>query len=403
MSKKLFVYLAAVAIVVVGGYFLIYGKSGKAEATYDFATVTKGSIETTVSATGTLSPVTTIDVGTQVSGTIDSVYVDYNDTVKAGRVLAVLDTTLLNAAVMDADANVDRSEAQLVQAKADYERNKALLDRGLISDAEYLPFQVSLKSQEASLKSSQAALLRAKRNLQYAVIKSPINGIVISRNVEAGQTVASSLSTPTLFVIAENLSRMEILADIDESDIGQIEVGQPVRFTVATYADKEFTGSVKQVRLQPRTVSNVVTYTAVVEADNESGFLLPGMTATIDFVTQSHDDVLLIPSKALRFNPTEDQLAEFEKRMEKERAAKTESGPRATGDSTTGSQPQGQGQFVGAMMPGEGGGRRSGGAVWYLDSLGQLAMAPLRPGLSDGVNTEILRSRVLTEGMKIIL
>ncbi len=399
MSKKLFIYLIAVAAVVVGGYFLIWGKAEPADATYSFGEVSRGNVETTVSATGTLSPVTTIDVGTQVSGTIDSVYVDYNDTVKAGQILAVLDTTLLSAAVVDAEANMERAEAQLVQAKADYERNKTLFDRGMISDAEYLPFQVSLKTQEATIKSNQASLMRAKRNLQYAVIRSPINGIVISRDVEAGQTVAASLSTPTLFIIAQSLSQMEILADVDESDIGSIEVGQPVRFTVATYIDKEFTGTVKQVRLQPKTVSNVVTYTAVVVADNNDGLLLPGMTATLDFITEQHDDVLLVPSKALRFQPTEDQLAAFRKRMEAERAGRNSGGPEA-GDSTGGRRP-GPGQFGGGNFGG--GMRRNGGAVWYVDSLGQLAMAPLRTGISDGTNTEVVRSRVLTEGMKVIV
>ncbi len=412
MKKKLFVYLVVVVVIVVGAYFLIYGMPGKTETTYDFATVSKGNIETTVSATGTLSPVTTIDVGTQVSGTIDSVYVDFNDTVRAGQILAVLDTTLLSAAVMDAEANLDRTNAQLTQAKADYERNKALFDRGMISDAEYLPYQVALKTQQASLKSMDAALMRAKRNLQYAVIRSPINGIVISRNVEAGQTVAASLSTPTLFVIAENLSKMEILADVDESDIGQIEVGQPVRFTVATYTDKEFTGRVKQVRLQPQTISNVVTYTAVVEADNDEGYLLPGMTATLDFVTESRNDVLLIPSKALRFRPDAAQLAAFQKRMEQEHEARAKEGAPGGPDSTgaqSGERPSfggAPGGFGGGFAgPGGMSGRnhRGGSAVWYLDSTGQLAMAPLRTGISDGTNTEVLRSRVLTDGMKIIV
>jgi HlyD family secretion protein len=242
------------------------------------------------------------------------------------------------------------------------------------------------------------ALDRARRNLQYAVIRSPISGVVINKNVEAGQTVASSLSTPTLFSIAEDLSSMEILADVDESDIGQIKMGQAVLFEVAAYMNKEFTGVVSQLRLQPRTVSNVVTYTVVVQAKNEEGLLLPGMTATVTFTTEKHAGVLLIPSKAMRFQPSEKEAAAFQERRQKQMGDIPDS---ARG---MGRGPSGMRQGMGGDSQGHGGGsQRSMTMVWYLDSLGQLSAAPIRTGMTDKTNTEVVSSRALTEGMKIIV
>jgi HlyD family secretion protein len=398
VKVRTIIYIVTIILILLGAYFLVFGLPTSSPVRYEFATVTFGDVENTVSATGTVTPVTTVEVGTQISGTIDTVFVDYNDAVKAGQVLAVLDTTLLKSAVLDADANLSRSEAQLQQAQSDYDRNKSLFDRTMISEADFLPFRVGLKVQEANVKSAQATLARAKRNIDLAVIQSPITGIVIGKNVESGQTVAASLSTPTLFIIAEDLSRMEILTDVDESDIGLIKTDQNVRFEVATYPDKEFAGSVKQVRLQPKTVSNVVTYTVVVEARNDEGFLLPGMTATVDFITEQRTHVLLVPNKALRFQPTAEQLAKLQKSSQ----PKVQPGGEPQGaspDTSVGSAMGGQQAWAAG-----GHGRPKDAAVaWYLDSLGQLASAPFRAGLSDGSNTEVVRSRVLVDGLKVIV
>lgn len=397
MKMRTIIYIVTIVLILLGAYFLVFGLPTSSSVRYDLAAVTIGDVENTVSSTGTVTPVTTVEVGTQISGTIDTVFVDYNDAVRAGQVLAVLDTTLLKSAVLDADANLARSEAQLQQAQSDFDRNKSLFDRTMISEADFLPFQVGLKVQEAAVKSAQATLARAKRNIDLAVIQSPIAGIVIGKNVESGQTVAASLSTPTLFVIAQDLSQMEILADVDESDIGLIKTGQNVRFEVATYPEKKFTGSVKQIRLQPRTVSNIVTYTVVVEARNDDGFLLPGMTATVDFITDQRTNVLLVPNKALRFQPSAEQLAKLQKSIPKVQADSARQG--ATHDTSAGFAAGGQKDWGG-----EGHGRPKDAAVaWYLDSLGQLASAPLRTGLSDGSNTEVVRSRVLVDGMKVIV
>ena len=396
MKRKMIWYGLALIVVIVGGYAIINGRSSSQVLKYDFATISRGDLESTISATGALSPLTTVDVGTQVSGTIDSVYVDFNDNVKQGQVLAVLDTVLLKTTVLDADANLQRAKAQLEQAQSDYERNLKLFNEKLISDADFLTAKVAVKSQEASVKSAEAALERAQRNLQYAVIRSPIKGTVISKGVETGQTVAASFSTPTLFTIAQDLRRMQILADVDESDIGLIKEGQLVRFEVQTYPNKKFTGVVRQLRLQPTTISNVVTYTVVVDAENEDNLLLPGMTATVDFITDQKTNVLLVPNKALRFTPSEDQLKAVFERRQKE----MENLP----DSVK-AQMQARRQSRMAAGSGGNGGNFTPPAdmsrLWYLDSTGQLAMMPVRTGSTDGVNTEV-NGRNLTEGMQVI-
>lgn len=398
MLKRITIYGGLLILIVIAAYLIFHKSFASTSSGYEFATVTRGDIENTVSATGTLAPITSVDIGTQVSGTIDSVYVDFNDHVKEGQVLAVLDTTLLRSSVLDAEANLERVQAQLLQAQVEFNRYQKLYDSNLVSDAEFLPYQVAYKSQQASLKSAQVALDRANRNLQYAVIRCPINGVVINKNVEAGQTVAASLSTPTLFSIAEDLSNMEILADVDESDIGQIKMGQAVQFEVAAYMNKEFTGTVSQVRLQPRTVSNVVTYTVVVQAKNEDGLLLPGMTATITFTTEKHTDVLLIPSKAMRFQPSEKEMTAARERRQKQ-MGNTPDSAHAMGRGPSSTR---QGMPPDSLRR-NGGSPRNMTMVWYLDSLGLLSAAPVRTGMTDKTNTEVVSSRVLTEGMKIIV
>lgn len=394
MKKKIiFGILLLAALLFIGAIFLNSVKSnGKTQ--YQFAEITRGDLESTISSSGALSPVTTVEVGTQVSGTLSKIYADFNDRVKKGQLLAVLDTALLKASVQDAQASLDKARAQLEQANADYNRNKKMYDENLISEADFLPFQINLKLQQATVKSADATLQRAERNLKYAYIYSPINGTVIQRNVEAGQTVAASLSAPTLFEIAEDLSKMEILAEVDESDIGLIKVGQPVRFDVQAYPDKKFQGEVRQIRLKPETISNVVTYTVVVNAANTQNLLLPGMTANVDFVIEQNKDVLLIPNSALRFQPSEEMMAAFRERRQKELAALPDS-LKELRKARTGNRQPGS-RLGGGRLPND---MRQ---VWYLDKNGEPAMEAIRIGMSDGANTEILRSRNLQEGMQVI-
>lgn len=317
-------------------------------------TVTRGDLEILVSSTGTLAAVGTVEVGTQVSGTIDQVLVDYNDHVTRGQVLAVLDLSLFEASVTEAEAGMMEARAKLTQAKAELERNKPLYRSGNLSAQEYLDLETTVVLGQAGVMSAEATLKRAKTNLENARIRSPITGTVMTRSIEKGQTVAASYSTPTLFVIAEDLSRMQIEASVDESDIGQIREKQSVRFTVQAYPDETFTGAVSQIRLNPTTVSNVVTYTVMVDAANPKGFLLPGMTATLDFIVAQVKDTLLVPNAALRFSP--------------------------------GDQPR----------------KNDGPAVFILPSQGgAMERVPIVPGLSDGTLTAVTSNDALEENMVV--
>lgn len=385
------------AIVAYLGYYFFIAGWNSGNPKFQFDEIKTGNIINTISSSGTISPVTTVEIGTQVSGTIAKVYVDFNDQVRKGQLLAVLDTSLLKAALIDAQAGLEKSNAQLEEAQNNYDRYKLLYEKQVISAADFLPYHINLKLQKANIKSSRAAFERAEYNLRYAVIRSPINGTVILRNVEAGQTVAASFSTPTLFEVAENLVKMEILAQVDESDIGSIKTGQDVRFQVQTYTDKTFYGKVKQIRLNPTTISNVVNYTVVVSADNKDNLLLPGMTAMVDFITERADSVLVIPARALRFQPDAEMLAEFRENMQKRLAALPDSirnkmelnrvrreGQRSLGNGNTSQN-------------------RTLNRVWYLDDDGNLMMMRVTPGISDGKYTEIKNGRGLKEGMKIII
>lgn len=270
---------------------------------FQTAMVTRDTLIDSVSCTGTLKAVGTVEVGTQVSGTIERVLVDYNHRVRKGQVLAELDTALFQAAVDKSSADLRRAEALLAKARVEFQRHRPLLAEGHLSAQEFLGYETALATAEADLQSSRAALIQAETNLRYARIRSPIDGTVIERQIEAGQTVAASFSTPTLFLIAEDLARMEIQTDVDESDIGLVRLGQDVVFTVQAYPDRKFTGTVSQIRLNPTETSNVVTYTVIVEASNPDGLLLPGMTATADFIVSRTENALLVPNAALQFVP----------------------------------------------------------------------------------------------------
>jgi len=270
---------------------------------YQTAKVTRGDLMVTVSSTGTLAPDDTVQVGTEVSGTIKNIYVDYNDKVKKGQVLARLKTDLMEANLHDAEANVSKCQAEDEEARTNYNQNKTLFDKGYLSEKEFLPYKTAVTTTKASLTSAQAELDKAKTNMDYATIYSPIDGIVLARNIEAGQTVAASYSTPTLFVLAKDLTNLKIIALVDETDISQIKLNQEVTFTVTAYPEKVFTGKVRQIRPQSTTVSNVVNYTVIVSANNEEKLLLPGMTTTIEFIINKANDALLVPNTALKFNP----------------------------------------------------------------------------------------------------
>lgn len=406
MRKKTIIIILSIIALAVLAYILFFPSDDKVEG-YTFAKITRGDISNTITATGTLDALTKVDVGTQVSGTISKIFVDFNSEVKKGQLLALIDTTFLSAQVRDARAGLARAKAQYEESLAINERNKQLYDKGFLSELDYLTSQTTLKSDSASLNSAESALQRAETNLSYAFIVAPMSGKVINRNVEQGQTVAASFSTPTLFTITDDLKIMKILVNVDESDIGQIKLGQKVEFTVEAYPNKKFNGKVVQIRLNPETIQNVVNYTVVVNADNSENLLLPGMTATADFYIDQRKDVLLVPNAALRFQPTQAMLDEVQKQMEQQMANL----PDSIKNRFNNRNRSGSGNpFVmggGGNAFGMGGRSFSGrnmnfGSVWYLNDKKQPEMARVVLGITDGKNTEIVRGRNIKDSMNVI-
>lgn len=430
--------VVAILLVAAGAYALFSRKGNTTTGNYRFVTIEKGDLESVVSATGALSAVKTVQVGTQISGLISRMLVDFNDRVEAGQVIAQLDTTLLETSILDAEATRERNQAQLRQAQRDFDRLVVLHQQGIVADTDFNTAQYNLDIARAAVKSSDATAARARQNLAYATITAPVSGIVVERDVDVGQTVASSLSAPKLFLIANDLSEMQILASVDESDIGQIKQGQAVRFTVKAYQDRKFTGTVKQVRLQSTTEQNIVAYTVVIAVANPDGMLLPGMTATVEFLVATVADVLKISNAALRFRPSEAIAAQVRERLQKERAAAASrptgqaAGPGAPGGSggPAGSAsegpdagtspgmvlPRGAGLQNGTGFPGIAGGTRPAGSgrgpgggngareltlLYFLDDSGALTAMPVRTGITDGQYTEI-RGRKIEAGMRII-
>ena len=301
----------ALGVAVLAGTGWYYKRADGSEATiYRTATIESGSVKPTVSATGALSAVKTIQVGTQVSGQIAAIYADYNQHVRRGQLLATIDPALQNQAVEEAQAQLERAQATMEQAEGEYKRSKQLFEWKIITASEYGAVQANFAVHKADVKSAQIALDRARQNLGYTRIYAPIDGVIVERNVDVGQTVAANFSTPQLFLIANDLSDMQILALVDESDIGAIRNGLPVEFTVQAYPNETFSGTVQQVRLQSRTQDNVVNYTAVVAVKNRTGKLLPGMTATVQFLTGNAENVLVVPNSALRIKPTPAMFAQ---------------------------------------------------------------------------------------------
>lgn len=277
---------------------------------YSFATVEKQDLSTSITATGTIEPVTKVEVGTQVSGIIDRIYVDYNSEVHRGQVIAELDKTNLLSELASAQSNLANAQSDLNFQKANYQRYKTLYDKGLVSANDYETAKLSYDKSQQTLRVQQNMVNKAQTNLGYATIMSPIDGIVLSKKVEEGQTVAASMSTPTLFIIAQDLTQMRVVANIDEADIGGVKDGQRVSFTVDAYPDDVFEGTVTQVRQEATTTSNVVTYEVIVTAPNNDLKLKPGLTANITIFTMEKGNVLSVASKALRYTPNELLLKE---------------------------------------------------------------------------------------------
>ena len=305
-TKTLWICLAAVCAVVA--LWLVFRPTGKSRVTLETAETARIDITGSVTATGTVEPVTKVDVGTQVSGIIDKLYADYNDIVKAGQVIAEMDKVNLQAELVSSQAQLSAAKTEFEYREKEYNRIKTLHDKELVSDSEYDSAYYQYETAKNAYNQAQASFTKVKRNLSYATITSPIDGVVISRAVEEGQTVAAGFETPTLFTIAKDLADMQVIADVDEADIGQVKEGQKVSFTVDAYPDDVFNGTVQQVRLEATTTSNVVTYEVVITAPNTDLKLKPGLTANVTICTLEEKDVLAVPTKALRFNPDQEML-----------------------------------------------------------------------------------------------
>lgn len=355
-------------MIIAAAIFMVAGKrKALQQVTYDTVPVEKGDVAYFVTATGTIEPVTEVEVGTQVSGIIAKLYADYNSTVKEGQIIAEMDKVTLESDLASARATYDGNKAEYIYQEKNYARSKGLHEKNLISDTEYEQAEYNYAMAKSAYENSQAALAKAERNLSYATIASPIDGIVIDRAVEEGQTVAAGFETPTLFTIAADLTKMQVVADVDEADIGGVEEGQRVSFTVDAYPDDVFEGKVIQIRLgssssssstTSTTSESVVTYEVVIAADNPDLKLLPRLTANLSIYTKEAHDVLCVPARALRFNPHA-MATKNDRIIECEGAAK----------------------------------------LWTKD--GNVFTAhPVTTGISDGVSTEITGG--MEEGMEII-
>ena len=426
MKKK--IIISAAILVIIAGVILVLSLFSRNEnniSKYKKEAVDKGNIEALVITTGSLNPVITVDIGSQVSGKINKLYVDFNSQVKENQVIAELDQSQFITRVKQNEANYQSSEAALEKTKVTLDNTKKKLDRAmnlfekdLISfeekesiETQYYSAMADIQSSEAKLKQAESQLDSSKVDLTYTIIKSPIDGVIIDRRVNIGQTVAANLQAPVLFQIANDLSKMQVECSVDESDIGKVKEGQEVKFTVDAFPEENFTGKVRQVRYAPEIVQNVVTYTTIVEVNNPEMKLRPGMTATVSIVTGEAKNVLRVPNSALRFNPSlsPEEMRELMANMRKEMRER-----RGGSERTAGSHPGGDSQRQGSRRPGSGqqaSGMRGSGMrgtqmrqfarVWMEDESGKLKMAFVRTGITDNSNTEIV-SGALNEGQLVI-
>ena len=367
LARRLGVMALGTGLLVGGGLWLHQRAEAK-EPEYRLVAVERGDLEVLVSATGNLAAVRNVQIGTQVSGQLAEILVDFNDRVTKGQLLARIDPTLAHQAVADAQATLSRTLAEQQAAQQEEQRNRLLVQEGLLAPSAFEPMQTRLAVSKSAVASARVAVQRARQNLAYTEIRSPIDGVVVERNVDVGQTVAASLSAPQLFLIANDLSRMQIVVSVDESDIAAIREGQPVRFTVQARPRERFQGRVEQVRLQSTTLENVVSYGVVVSVQNPEGKLLPGMTARVEFEVDAAEDVLKVPNAALRFRP-------------ESATANASPSPAA--------RPSGRAR-----------GERPASQLWTLEN-GTPKPLTVRAGLTDGVMTEVQGAGV-EPGLQVI-
>lgn len=393
--KKRTLIAGAVIIVAILVIVALKPFSKKDTAvTFETIKVEKGNISNTVTATGTIEAIKTVKVGTQVSGILKGVYVDFNDVVKKGQLLAQLDETSLKTQVEQSQAQVDQAQAQLNYNESTYNRMKALYEKNLISQTDYDQAVFNFENSKAALINSKSNLARSKVNLDYATITSPIDGVVLNRAVEAGQTVAASFNTPELFTIVNDLTRMQVLTSVDEADIGKVVKDQRVEFTVDAYPDLKFEGTVSEVRLQPVTTNNVVTYNVILSAPNPDKKLMPGMTASATIFVEEKSDALILSGKAMRFTPD----AEYLRKMFAASAP-----ARARPEGTTGARPSGMNINGNDNVTGAGNFKLPDGMkrVWVKNDKDGIKPVHVKTGIDNGTNVEILSG--LNEGDEVVI
>ena len=377
---KILIVLLVLAAIAVSVKFFFFKNSGAAEVGVPVsAPVTKLTLSTVISATGTLEPVDQVEVGTQVSGDIAEIFVDFNSKVKKGQVIAELDKSKLQSTLNQAEIALHSAEIDYQYKANTYQRILALSQSNSASAVDLEQAEYNMNAAKYALERSQNDVAQAKLNLSYATIKSPIDGVVLKRAVDVGQTVAASMSTPTLFVIAKDLKQMKVMADVDEADIGSVKKGQKVTFTVDAFQNETFTGKVQEVRLSPTTTSNVVTYTVVINAKNPKLKLLPGMTATCTIVTKEVKNALTIPVKALKFSPATGTAF-----------AKPENLP----------PPSDMGARRKKPKQASAGDAQSEAEVW-INVNGNLAPHPVTVGMNDGVNVQVLKGLDLGDSVVV--
>ncbi|HAF28544.1 MAG TPA: efflux RND transporter periplasmic adaptor subunit [Bacteroidales bacterium] len=353
----------------------------------------KGDISSVITATGSLEAITTVEVGTQVSGIIQNIFVDFNSRVKSGQTIAILDTIMLHSSLQSANAELEQKSANLEYYKKNYERIKLLFESKTVAESEYDQAKWNYSTAKSNYLASKASLEKAQVNLNYATITSPINGVVISRNVVEGQTVAASFSTPTLFTIAQDLTKMQVVANIDEADIGQVKDGNRVIFSVDAFPDDEFEGKVIQIRLEPSVTQNVVTYNVLIDAPNPNLKLMPGMTANLNILAAEKKNIIKIQNKALRYSPSQDVMLKMRDIMISQKKGIESSSVNAIQDS--GQMPDGrkmQDLFSRELPEGE--------TMVWVKTGDFIRPKRIKIGLSDGSNIEVLEG--LSEGEEVI-
>jgi HlyD family secretion protein len=406
MKKKTLIIIAVVSVLAIAAILALKPFSKKETAiNFNTVKVEKGSISNTVTATGIIEAIKTVNVGTQVSGIINHIYVDFNDQVKQGQLLAKLDETPLRTQLAQSQSSVDQATSQLHFEEATYYRLKVLYDKKLIAQTDYDQALYNFENSKASLANAKSALDRAQVNLAYATITSPIDGVVLNRAIEEGQTVAASFSTPTLFTIVNDLTQMEVQTSVDEADIGKIVKGQRVEFTVDAYSDLKFEGTVSQVRLQPVTTNNVVTYVVILNAPNPDKKLMPGMTASAIIYVEEKTNTLLLSGKAVRFTPDQAYLKKmFEKMKTSGSMPKMQAGVPTGANGMTQTMPAGQtpqGVQSQAAVLSTMNNDPATKTVWVKDEKMGLRPNVIKIGIDNGTSVEILSG--LKEGDDVVI